>query len=580
MEYAEVMNFIGQGLLVFAPAAEEAMDLVYMNSRASRLLGVAHSSQGWRECSLKARILELLAAVAASGKPQTTEERLAASGQERWLRIRSFPLNRTGLVVLLEDVTEGRQAQRQLAGREILFRMVLENSRDCLGLHGEKGRYIYISPAIRLLLGYEPEEIIGRTPFDFVHPGDLPTVLEPFRRMMLTGAQHGSVNARYRCKSGDYRWLETVVVRVEDCPLPGVLYQSSTRDMTERIQMEERLTEMGYHDALTGLYNRGYFEEELKRRDRRSAGTAGLIIVDVDGLKVVNDALGHDAGDELLKRAGRTLMACFRKEDLVARIGGDEFAVLLDDVTMEDLRLAGRRIASQAAEDNCGNPPVLSLSLGYAVGQNGDTSMRDLFRAADDNMYRDRLHRGRGTRGAIINILRQLMSEQGFTTAERTNRLETLVARLGLAVGLSEERLGDLALFAQFHDVGKVGIPDAILSKSGPLTTKERSEVQRHCDVGYRIASASSELMPIAEWILRHHEWWNGRGYPLGLKGDTIPLECRLLAIADAYDAMTSERPYRKTMSHEAALNELKRCAGTQFDPALVEVFRGLSFAD
>lgn len=573
---------MGQGLMVFAPAADgAAFDLVYESPEASRLLGMTPGRKERETGPLNGSLPAALAEVAATRKRLTTEKRLETATGSRWLRIRIFPLKGARLGVLLEDATEARLAQQQLAEGELMFRLVSENSRDCLCLHGEKARYIYASPAVRTVLGYEPEELIGRTPFDFAHPGDVEAILEPFRRMMIvTGDSFGGVTARYRRKDGEYRWLETMVVRVDSCPLPGVLYQSSTRDVTERKHLEERLTEMGYRDALTGLYNRGYFEEELKRLDRRRGGSVGLIIVDVDGLKVVNDALGHDAGDELLKRTAQTLLECFRHDDLVARIGGDEFAVLLNDVTMEDLRQAGRRIMKTAEEDNCGNAPVLSLSLGYAVGEDSSTRMRELFRAADDNMYRDRLYRGKSARGAIVNILRRLLTERDFATEEHGTRLESLVVRLGTAAGLSEERLGDLALFAQFHDVGKVGIPDAILSKPGPLTPQERKEVERHCDVGYRIASASSELLPIAEWILRHHEWWNGKGYPLYLAGESIPLECRLLAITDAYDAMTSDRPYRKAMSHEAALAEIRRCAGTQFDPWLVDVFMGLEFED
>jgi HD-GYP domain-containing protein (c-di-GMP phosphodiesterase class II) len=140
-------------------------------------------------------------------------------------------------------------------------------------------------------------------------------------------------------------------------------------------------------------------------------------------------------------------------------------------------------------------------------------------------------------------------------------------------IGLSDSTCSDLSLLAKFHDIGKVGIPDSILFKEGSLTSEEWSEMKRHCEIGYRIALSTPELIPIADWILKHHEWWDGQGYPLGIKGEEIPIECRLLAIIDAYEALTSVRPYRRAFSHTEAMAELLRHSGTQFDPSLLEKF-------
>lgn len=191
---------------------------------------------------------------------------------------------------------------------------------------------------------------------------------------------------------------------------------------------------------------------------------------------------------------------------------------------------------------------------------------------ADNNISREKLHRSRSARGAIVQVLMNALGERDLGTGEHAERLQDLIILLATACNLPECDLSDLRLLAQFHDIGKVAVPDHILFKSGILNAEEVLEMQRHCEIGYRIALSVPDLMPIADWILMHHEWWNGDGYPLGLKGEEIPLECRLLAVVDAYDAMTSDRPYRKAMTHEDALREIRRQAGIQFDSEIVRV--------
>ncbi len=188
-------------------------------------------------------------------------------------------------------------------------------------------------------------------------------------------------------------------------------------------------------------------------------------------------------------------------------------------------------------------------------------------------MYREKLHRSQSGRSAIVQTLMKALKERDFITEGHADRLQELVTALARAVSVPESKMSDLRLLAQFHDIGKVGIPDKILFKPGRLTTKEFNEMKRHCEIGYRIAMSAPDLAPIGEWILKHHEWWNGSGYPLKLKGEEIPLECRILAIADAYDAMTSDRPYRKALPHEVAMAELRKFSGIQFVPELVNKF-------
>jgi len=341
-----------------------------------------------------------------------------------------------------------------------------------------------------------------------------------------------------------------------------------------RKQDETRLKYLSFRDSLSGLYNRRYFEEEMRRMDKRRQGSVGLIILDVDGLKLVNDMFGHDSGDLLLSNVAKLLKSCFRDQDIIARIGGDEYAILLHDADRETLEIACDRVKTRISQENVDkHHPPLSLSIGFAVSNDPNIPMRELFKQADSNMYREKLNRGQNVRDAIIQTMMKLLEERDFITEGHADRMQKIVKDLGAKCGLAEEKFDNLRLFAQFHDVGKIGIPNTILQKPGKLTREERQEIQCHSEIGHRIARSSPDLLPIADLILKHHEWWNGKGYPLGLAGDEIPLECRILAIADAYDAMTSDRPYRKAIGHEAAIAELKLYAGIQFDPELVKLF-------
>ncbi len=348
----------------------------------------------------------------------------------------------------------------------------------------------------------------------------------------------------------------------------------SIRDITERKQAERQLKYLSMHDSLTGLYNRAYFDEEMRRLEAGRNRPFGIIVCDIDGLKLVNDTLGHQSGDHLLVAASNVIRESFRGGDVIARIGGDEFSILLPNSDRTAVDCACSRLLAAVDRYNEENPGLpLSISIGCVSSGDGTASVAELFKEADDNMYREKLHRSQSARSAIVQALMRALEARDFIAGGHVERLQHLVTVLGGRLGLPEQAVAELRLLARFHDIGKVGVSDRILLKPGRLTPGEAAEMRRHCEIGHRIAREIPGMAHIADWILKHHEWWNGGGYPAGIKGEDIPLECRILAIADAYDAMTTDRPYRKAMSHEKAVAEIIRCAGTQFDPGLAPVF-------
>jgi diguanylate cyclase (GGDEF)-like protein len=336
----------------------------------------------------------------------------------------------------------------------------------------------------------------------------------------------------------------------------------------------EQLKYLSLHDQLTGLFNRTFFEAELKRLNHSRYYPVTIISADLDGLKLVNDTMGHDRGDQLLKSTADILTKSLRGSDILCRIGGDEFAAILpqtDAETAETLSIRIRATLNQLNKSEGGIP--LDISLGVATTKTSETSLSELYKQADDLMYKDKLYRNASNRNRIVQTLLAALSERDYIAEGHAQRLAKFCQIMGRKLNLASGQLADLSLLAQVHDLGKVGIPDSILYKEGPLLEEEMVVMQRHPGIGYRIAMTSPDLASVADLILKHHEKWDGSGYPLGLKGEEIPVECRILSIIDAFDAITQDRPYRKSRSRQEAVEEIKKHAGIQFDPVLVKLF-------
>ncbi len=435
---------------------------------------------------------------------------------------------------------------------------------------GDSGEILSVNRRLTEMFGYTEEEFKHQGIVLLSTPAHLEIALATLRRASKEGTQP-LIEMETLDRYGNRLVVEVSTGQVAIDGKTRCL--ALMRDVTDRKQLEEGLEFLRMRDPLTGVFNRAYFETEMLRAQAGENGPMGIFVCDVDGLKLINDTLGHLQGDELLKRVAAILEAGVQRPDYVARIGGDEFAVILYSPAkqrMEDLNEYYRGLVEAYNRDNRHLP--LSLSLGWAIGADS-AGPESVFKEADNNMYRQKLHQSQSVRGSIVQTMMKAMEERDHITEGHADRLGDLMEKMGRRLQLPQGTLADIRLLAKFHDIGKVGIPDSILNKPGRLTDEEMAIMRRHCEIGYRIAKASPDLEPIADWVLKHQEHWDGGGYPLGIAGESIPLECRILGIVDAYDAMTNDRPYRKAMPPGEALAELRRCAGTQFDPLLVDLF-------
>ncbi len=344
------------------------------------------------------------------------------------------------------------------------------------------------------------------------------------------------------------------------------------RDVTARLAKEREIEYLSYHDGLTGLYNRRFFEEEIKRLDMPRNLPITLIMADVNGLKVINDGFGHPVGDQLIISAAKAIKNSCRNDEIIARMGGDEFAILLPGVDEEGAGKVVERMQKQAAESVIMGLPV-SIAFGFATKTEPHENILKILQFAEDRMYQLKMSDSSTSRNQTIKVMLQSLFSRSPREQVHILNVSHICELMANAMGFGREQVVELKLAAQLHDIGKIAIESRILEKPEVLNDLERIQMQRHSETGYRILSTTAEYLNVAQIVYDHHERVDGTGYPRGLKGDQIPIGARILAIAEAVDAMSNDQPHRKAMTKEQIRAELIRCSDTQFDGHLVQIF-------
>lgn len=351
------------------------------------------------------------------------------------------------------------------------------------------------------------------------------------------------------------------------------------RDFTEEKTRNRRIEYLSYHDQLTGLYNRRFFREELVRIDVPDKLPLTLVMADINGLKMANDAFGHRLGDEIIITTAELLREGFRKSDTVSRIGGDEFVAILPQTDAQTAEKIVNRIREKM-EGRKIDSVLLSVSFGWHTKTTDEEVIADSFKSAEDRMYRTKLSESRSTRNRTLNVILHTLYEKNKYEKAHAERVSQICIRIGKAMGLPEESVVELGTVGLLHDIGKIAVDDALLNSDRILDGKDRAEVERHAEAGYRILNSIEELSQTALTVMAHHERWDGTGYPKGLKGEQIPLFSRIAAVAEVYDELINDRPYRHAMIETSVCEELLKDAGSKFDPDIVRIFLAVCHPD
>jgi diguanylate cyclase (GGDEF)-like protein/PAS domain S-box-containing protein len=594
----------------------------------------------------------------ATGEPMSHEYRLIArDGRVVWVHDRAAVTVRDAAGgsqyshgVLL-DVTERKQAEEALRESEERTRQIVETAYDALISMDARGVITAWNSAAEAIFGWSREEVIGRIMGDTILPPQYREAhLKGVQRFLATGEgpvlnQRIEITALHRdghefpvelavwaVRSGDAftfnAFVHDITKRKEAEEALRLLNQELEKEQKEiaalnrslERKVKERTRELriankelrernrqlltaraqAVTDSNTGLHNHRAFHERVRDEVSRAQvnGTEiGMIMMDIDGFKSVNDSLGHLAGDRILRRLARTLARAVPQDDAY-RYGGDEFAVLLPGASHEQTAAAAERLRRAVETRTNGNGEGVTISLGVACYPDTASSAEELIYGSDAAMYwaksagknrvgdwselvrhraegalpwytADRAIRAPDTVAALVAAL----AAKDPATASHTERCSWYAARLAEELGLGERDASIVRLSSLLHDIGKLAVPDDILFKPGPLDDHEWDHMRRHPTTALHILGQIRSVADATPAILHHHEHFDGSGYPDGLAGDRIPIASRILLVTDAFDAMTTDRPYRRAMPVEAAVEELRQGSGSQFDPEVVEAF-------
>ena len=555
---------------VFLPLEEYASSMMILSIVFSLLLIALMALAGTLTIIYYRRIRKplamLLEDIDSVDMTKTPNYRLPEPLKDDYLNIRQA-INR------ILDTTDYYFNERQKAQHKLMLEnqrvvLLMESTADIIFEIDLNKTFVSVFGRGLDTLGIKPQAFVGKSVIDVF--GEDGKVRDLAYSKALKGI-HSIYDWTY-VKNGQKLYFESSISPMFDEFKNVIGAVGISRDITEPMRKQKEIEYISIHDFLTGLYNRRHFVEAFTELDIEENYPLGMMMIDLNGLKILNDAYGHDTGDRALKKVADVLKSVSREDDIVCRIGGDEFAIILLNVDVVTLDTMKDSIQLRLSNILIENIP-LSVAIGFEIKSNASLNLEDVIKNAENQMYRNKVTEGRSIRNSAIKAILKTLTDKFEDEKTHSTRVSELCKKMGIALHVKSDDLKELEIAGLFHDIGKISIPDEILYKPARLTKEEYEIIKTHTENGYHILRAADEYSNLAEYALSHHEHWNGQGYPRGLKGKDIPLFSRIIGIADAFEAMTSDRVYRKKMSDLEAVKEIVKFSGSQFDPELAKIF-------
>lgn len=485
------------------------------------------------------------------------------------------------LVNDLEATVRERTAELQAANDSLRqsrndLRLILDSTAE--GIYGidTNGACTFINNSGLKLLGYERhQDLLGKKIHEIIHHstrGGSPISIDKcniYDAFMKGKCAHEDDEVFFRADGTSFDVEYHSYPQYKDGKVVGAVV--TFVDNTEHKINEEKIRYLSFHDPLTGLYNRSHFNENLKKLDSKENLPISVIFGDVNSLKLTNDIFGHSAGDALIVKIAEILKKVCRKEDIIARIGGDEFIILLPRTHAIDAEKIMKRINLRLSEVQVATIKC-SISMGCDTKLTEDQDISIVMQNAENNMYQEKALVRRSTNSDIVNTIISTLHNRCPREKQHSENVSELCQSIGRAMKLSETKVKKLGEAGYLHDIGKIILDEDLLNKEGELTENEMKQMQQHSIIGYRILNLFDDTLDLAEGVYSHHENWNGTGYPKGLKGKEISETGRIIAVAEAYDTMTN-RFTKNPLSKEEALQKMKELAGVTLDPEITAIF-------